>query len=89
MRNCGLGCASGCVRRDGVQQTSDRVVPLRGQARMKAVKRCVLSGGGQTETFHTWCFLSSQWDWEGRKETSGSSRILKFLRSHWGLGDKK
>lgn len=43
---------------------------------------------GQTETFHTWCFLSSQWEWEGRKETSGSSRTVEFLRSHCGLGDK-
>lgn len=85
----GLGCASGCVRRDGTQQTNGRVAPLRGQVRMKAPLGCMCWVEGQTETFHTWRFLSSQWEWEGRKETSGSSRTVKFLRSHSRLGDKK
>lgn len=83
-------CIWGCEKRWGPNRHAG-VAPLGWQARMKAHEQgggCVDWRGTNRDILHL-VFFISQWEWEGRKETSGSLRMLKFLRSHWGLGDQK
>lgn len=83
-------CIWGCEKRWGPNRHAG-VAPLGWQARMKAHEQgggCVEWRGTNRDILHL-VFFISPWEWEGRKETSGSLRMLKFLRSHWGLGDQK